>query len=68
MRTQVVSLALLSRLRILHWSELWCRLQTQLRYHIAVAVAYASSYSPNLTPSLGTSICHGYGPKYEKKR
>ena len=34
---------------------------------VAVAVAEASSYSFDSTPSLRTSICHGYGPKKDKK-
>ena len=38
MRTWVQSLALLSGLRIQHYCELWCRLQTVLGSHIAVAV------------------------------
>ena len=39
MRSQVRSLALLSRLRIQHCRELWCRSQMQLGCSIAVAVA-----------------------------
>ena len=39
MRLWVQSLALLSRLRIWHCRELWCRLQMRLGSHIAVAVA-----------------------------
>ena len=38
MRTQVQSLALLSRLRIQCCCELWCRLKVRLRSLIAVAV------------------------------
>ena len=38
MRTQVWSLALLSRLRIWHCPELWCRSQTWLESGVAVAV------------------------------
>ena len=41
------SLALLSGLRIQHYHEMWCRLQTQLRSHIAVAMAQAGSCSSN---------------------
>ena len=36
MRTWVQSLASLSRLRIWHWHELWCRLQTGLRSCVAM--------------------------------
>ena len=39
MRTQVPSLASLSRLSIRHCHELWCRSQTQLGSPVAVAVA-----------------------------
>ena len=67
MRTQVWSLALLSGLSIRHCRELWCRLQTWLRSGITVAVVQAGSYSSDSTPSLGTSICHGCGPKKERK-
>ena len=28
----------------------------------------AVGYSSDLTPSLGTSICHGYGPRKDKKK
>ena len=40
----------------------------QLGSHIAMAVAQASSCSSDSTLSLGTSICHGSGPKIEKKK
>ena len=39
MRLWVRSLALLTRLRIWHCHELWCRSQTRLRSGVAVAVA-----------------------------
>ena len=39
MRFRVQSLALLSRLRIRHCHELWCRLQMRLGSGVAVAVA-----------------------------
>ena len=52
MRLQVRSLASLSRLRIGHCCELWCRL---------AAVALIG------TPSLGTSICCGWGSPPQKK-
>ena len=68
MRAQVQSLASLSRLKIWHCPELWCRSETQLRFRMAVAVAEASSYSSGLTSSLGTSICHGCSLKKKKKR
>ena len=41
MRFQVQSLALLSDLRIRHYCELWCRLQTRLGSQVAVALAKA---------------------------
>ena len=56
-------MALLSGLRIWHYCELWCRLQTWLGSSVAVAVVEFSSCSSDLTPSLGISICHGCGPK-----
>ena len=40
----------------------------RLGSHVAVAVVLAGSCSSNLTPSLGTSMCHGCGPKKEKKK
>ena len=67
MRTQVRSLASLSRLRIQHCHGLWCRSQTWLRSGIVVAVAVASSYGSNLTPSPGTSICCRCSPKKRQK-
>ena len=65
---QVQSLTLLSRLRIPHCRELWCKLQTRLGSHIAVAVAQAGSYSSNSTPSLGMSLCHGEALKREREK
>ena len=38
MRFRVRSRALLSGLRIRHWCELWCRVQTRLGSHVAVAL------------------------------
>ena len=64
-RTRVRSLVLLSGLRIWHWCELWCRLQTRLTS--GVAVAGASRCCSDSTPSLGTPICHGCGPKKQNK-
>ena len=68
MRRQVLSLALLSGLRIWHCLELPCRLWTWLGSIVAEAVA--GSYSSDSTPSLGTSICrrYGLGGWGEKKR
>ena len=40
----------------------------RLGSHVAVPVVLAGSCSSNLTPSLGTSMCHGCGPKKEKKK
>ena len=68
MRLRVQSLASLSGLRIWHCGELWYRWQTQLGSCVAVAVAQAGSYSCISTPTLGTSICHNYGPKNQKKK
>ena len=59
MRMRVPSLASLSRLRIPHCCELWCRVQTGVRSRMAVAVVQAGSYSSDSTPSLGTSMCLG---------
>ena len=33
-----------------------------------MAMVWASSYSSGLAPSLGTFMCHGCGPKKEKKK
>ena len=68
MRTPVQSLAVLSRLRMQHCHELWCRSQTQFGSRVAVAVALAGGYSSNWTPILGTSMCCGYSPKKPKKK
>ena len=51
----------------LHGHELWCRSQTRLGSCIAVAVAEAGSCSSDSTPTLGTSMCHRYNPKKQKK-
>ena len=58
------SLASISGLRILRCSELWHRSQMQLVSGVAIAVA-----RPQLQFqfSLGTSICHRFSPKKEKK-
>ena len=68
MRMWVWSLASLSGSDIWHCCELWCRSQTWLGSGVAVAVAQASSCSSDLTPSLGNSMCHGCGPKKQKKK
>ena len=68
MRLQVRSLASLRGSRIWCCCELWCRSQMQLRSCVGGAVPKACSYSSNSPPSLRTSICHGYGPKKEKKK
>ena len=65
---QVRPLALLSGLRIRGFRELWCRLQMRLGSSVAVAVAKASGCSSDSTPSLGTSMCHGCGPKEQRKK
>ena len=41
--------------------------QTQFRSHIVMVVVQASSYSSDQTPSLGPSVCHGCGPREDKK-
>ena len=64
----VWSLALLSGLRIQCCRELWCRSQTRLGSRVAAAVVYAGGYSSNEIPSLGTFICHGWGPRKDKKK
>ena len=66
MRTQVLSLTLISGLRIWHCHELWSRSQTQLGSGVAVAVVQARSHSSDSTPSLGTSIFHRCSPKKEE--
>ena len=66
LRLRVQSLASLSRLKILHCCELWCRLQTWLGSDVALAVTQVSSYSSNQTPSLGTPIYRECGPKKKK--
>ena len=38
-----------------------------LTSHVAVALAWAGGYSSDWNPSLGISICHGYGPRKDKK-
>ena len=68
MRFWLWSLALVCGLRIQSCPELWCRSQMWLRSGIAMAVGYACSCSADWTPSLGTSICHGCGPKKQKKK
>ena len=69
MRKPVLSLDLLSGLRILHCHELWCRSKTKLGSGIAVAVVQAGSYISNSTPNLGTSICHvGVALERQKKK
>ena len=35
---------------------------------VAVSVTVAGSCRSDLTPSLGTSVCHGCGPKKQKKK
>ena len=52
MRMQVPSLALLSKLRIWPFCELWYRLKMWLRFHIVVAVVQASSYSSDAACTL----------------
>ena len=70
MRTNVQSLAPLSRLRIWRCHELCCRLQMRLRSQVAVAVAVAvaSSCSSDSIPRLRTSICQGCSPKKDKTK
>ena len=68
-RFQVLSLALLSGLRIWRCRALWCRLQTRLGSCVAVAVAEAGGYSSHQTLSLGTSTyAAGAALKRQKKK
>ena len=67
MRLWVLSLALLTGLRIWHCRELWSRLQTWLGSCVAVAVVQAGGYSSDSTPSLGTFICHRKQPQKRQK-
>ena len=62
------TLALLSGLRMRCCPELWCRLQTRLGSRIAVALVQAGGNSSDQTPSLRTSMCHGCGPRKDKKK
>lgn len=66
MRTQVQSLATLSRLRIWHYCELRCRRKTRLRFGIAVAVAQTSICTSDSTPSL--ELPHTLGTALRKKQ
>ena len=63
MRMQVLSLALLSVLRIWRSCELWCGSGMWLVSRVAVDVAVARIYSSDLAPSMGTSTFHGCGPE-----
>ena len=67
MRLQVWSLASLTRWRIWHCSELWCRMQMWLGSFVAVAMVQASNCSSNSTPGLGTSMWCSRGPKKQEK-
>ena len=68
MRLWVRSLVSLSGLKIRRCRGLWCRSQTWLGSGVAVAVMQAGSCSSHSTPSLGTSVCHGCGPKKQRKK
>ena len=68
MRLWLWSLASLSGLRIWRYHDLWYRSQMQLRSCLAVAVRQPSNCSSDSTPSLGTSVCHGCGPRNQKKK
>ena len=59
MRLQVLSLALLSALRIPPCHEIWCGSQTGLGSGVVMAVVQDGSRSSDSTLSLGTSICRG---------
>ena len=65
-RKQVWPLASLSRLRIWHGHELWCRSQMQLGSGIAVAVAWASGYSPIRPLACKLPYAVGVAPKRQK--
>ena len=70
-RMQVRFLALLSRLKIQHCHDLWCRSQTWLGSQVAVAVVKASTEAPirpvacELPYALGVVLKR---PKKKKKR
>ena len=64
----VWSLASLSGLSIRPCHGLQCRSQRRLGSSVSVAVVLACRCSSNSTPSLGTSICHRWGPKKQKKK
>ena len=64
----VVLIPGLSRLRIWHCQEPWCRSQMRLGSGIAVAVVQADGYSSNWAPSLGNSLYCGCSPKKTKKK
>ena len=63
MRMQVLSLASLSGLRILHCHELWYGLAIQLGSHVALVWwRLIAGYSSDSNTSLGISICHRCSP------
>ena len=72
LRMQVWSLASLSGLRIQHYCELWCRLQTWLRSRVAVpvvklaAVALIRTLVWELPYALGAAL-KSKGKKKKKK-
>ena len=66
MRTQVRSLASLSRLRICYCRELWYR--SQHGSDPAVLCYGCGVGQQLLNPSLGISRCCGWGPKKPKKK
>ena len=68
MSLRILSLALLSGLRIQHCCELWRMLQVRLRPCGAVAGAVTGGCSSDLPPSLGTSTRQRCNPKKKKKK
>ena len=68
MRMQVQFLASISGVGTWRCHELWSRSQMWLGFRVAIAVVQASNCSSDWIPSLGTSICHGYCSKKQKKK
>ena len=63
LRMLVLSLVLLSELRIWCCCKLWCGSQMWLRSSVAVTVVQACSHSYNSTRGLGIFLCHRCGHK-----
>ena len=68
MRTWVLSLVLLSGLRIQCCLELGCRSQKWFRSGVAVAVVETGSYSSDLTPAWELPYATGAALKNKKSK